>query len=155
MKAQRRKRGTAALFLQPRPRTGHFARRQRQPVRIVQEAGLPGRRSGRMRKFVPPPGIDRQTVQPLASRYTDWAIQVLRRELLPSYSEQTKCSGLKKEVAVYFKCSGRSVPNYTILRVGSSSNTDCRGQCEISDIHLDPFLGRGLLPIGSPCGFCR
>jgi len=31
-------------------------------------------RSGRMRKFLPPPGFDPRTVQLVASRYTDWAI---------------------------------------------------------------------------------
>jgi len=115
----------------------------------------PGGRSGRMRKFFPPPGFDLQTVQPLASRYTDYATQVLRREVPPSYSEQTKCWGPKKEVAVYFQCSGTSIPNNTTLRVDSSRNTDYRGECEISYIHLDSLLDRGLLPIGSRCGFCR
>jgi len=36
--------------------------------------GRPQGRSGRMRKISPPPGFDRRTVQPVASRYTDWAI---------------------------------------------------------------------------------
>ena len=31
-------------------------------------------RSGRVRKISPPPGFDPRTVQPVASRYTDWAI---------------------------------------------------------------------------------
>ena len=35
--------------------------------------GLQGR-SGRLRKISPPPGFDPRTVQPVASRYTDWAI---------------------------------------------------------------------------------
>ena len=35
--------------------------------------GLRGR-SGRVRKISPPPGFDPRTVQPVASRYTDWAI---------------------------------------------------------------------------------
>ena len=30
--------------------------------------------SGRVRKISPPPGFDPRTVQPVASRYTDWAI---------------------------------------------------------------------------------
>jgi hypothetical protein len=34
--------------------------------------GLQGR-SGRVRKPAPSPGFDPQTVQPVASRYTDWA----------------------------------------------------------------------------------
>ena len=34
----------------------------------------PQGRSGRARKISPPPGFDSRTVQPVASRYTDWAI---------------------------------------------------------------------------------
>jgi len=34
----------------------------------------PQGRSGRMRKISPPPGFDSLTVQPVAIRYTDWAI---------------------------------------------------------------------------------
>ena len=33
-------------------------------------------RSGQVRKTSPPPGFDPQTVQPVASRYTDWASPV-------------------------------------------------------------------------------
>jgi hypothetical protein len=36
-------------------------------------SGLQGR-SGRMLKISPPPGFDSRTVQPVANRYTDWAI---------------------------------------------------------------------------------
>ena len=36
--------------------------------------GGPRGRSGRVRKISPPPEFDPQTVQPVASRYTDWAI---------------------------------------------------------------------------------
>jgi hypothetical protein len=43
--------------------------RERDPVPIVQEAG-----SRRVRKISLPPGFDPRTVQPVASRYTDWAI---------------------------------------------------------------------------------
>jgi hypothetical protein len=31
-------------------------------------------RSGRVRKISPPPGLDPRTVQPVASRYTDYAV---------------------------------------------------------------------------------
>jgi len=34
----------------------------------------PQGRSGQVRKISPPPGFDPRTVQPVASRYTDWAI---------------------------------------------------------------------------------
>jgi hypothetical protein len=35
----------------------------------------PQGRSGRVRKISPPPGFDPRTVQPVASRYTDYAIR--------------------------------------------------------------------------------
>ena len=43
-------------------------------------------RSGRVRKISPPPGFEPWTVQPVASRYTDWA--------LPSHihTVKTRCS---------------------------------------------------------------
>ena len=46
---------------------------RKDPVPIVQEAGWAPGPVGRMRKISPPPGFDPRTVQPLASRYTDWA----------------------------------------------------------------------------------
>jgi hypothetical protein len=36
--------------------------------------GRPQGRSGRVLKISPPPGFDPRTVQPVASRYTDYAI---------------------------------------------------------------------------------
>ena len=36
--------------------------------------GGPHNRCGQVRKISPPPGFDPRTVQPVASRYTDWAI---------------------------------------------------------------------------------
>ena len=38
-------------------------------------------RSGRMRKISSPPGFNPQTVQPVASRYTDWAIPAHKFEV--------------------------------------------------------------------------
>ena len=38
----------------------------------------PQARSGRVRKVSPPPGFDPWTVQPITSRYTDWAVAVYR-----------------------------------------------------------------------------
>jgi hypothetical protein len=42
----------------------------------------PQNRSGRVRKFSPPPGFDPRTVQPVASSYTDYAIPVHSHEQL-------------------------------------------------------------------------
>ena len=41
---------------------------------LYRRLGGPQGRSGRVRKVSPPPGFDLRTVQPVASRYTDWAI---------------------------------------------------------------------------------
>jgi hypothetical protein len=39
---------------------------------LYRRLGGPQDRSGRVRKISPPPGFDPRTVQPVASRYTDW-----------------------------------------------------------------------------------
>ena len=39
--------------------------------------GGPQGRSGPVRKISPPPEFDPRTVQPVASRYTDWALPAL------------------------------------------------------------------------------
>jgi hypothetical protein len=41
---------------------------------LYRRLGGPQGRSGRVRKISPQPGFDPRTVQPVASRYTDWAI---------------------------------------------------------------------------------
>jgi len=56
------------------PRPGRFTP-GKDPVPIVEDAwvGLQGR-SGWVRKTSPPPGFDPRTVNPVASRYTDYAM---------------------------------------------------------------------------------
>jgi hypothetical protein len=44
---------------------------------VYRRLGGPQGRSGRMRKILPSPRFDVRTVQPVASRYTDWAIPAL------------------------------------------------------------------------------
>ena len=39
---------------------------------LYRRLGGPQGRSGRVRKISPPPGFDIRTIQPVASRYTDW-----------------------------------------------------------------------------------
>jgi hypothetical protein len=41
---------------------------------LYKTLGGPQRISGRVRKISSPPGFDLRTVQPLVSRYTNWAI---------------------------------------------------------------------------------
>jgi hypothetical protein len=51
---------------------------------LYRRLGGPQGRSGQVRKISPPPGLDPQTVQPVASRYTDWAIPA--QETVVNYS---------------------------------------------------------------------
>jgi len=46
---------------------------------LYRRPGGPQGQSGRVRKISSPPGFDPRTVQPVASRYTDWAIPALLR----------------------------------------------------------------------------
>ena len=41
---------------------------------LYRRLGEPQSRSGRVRKMSPPSGLDPRTFQPVANRYTDWAI---------------------------------------------------------------------------------
>jgi hypothetical protein len=43
--------------------------------------GWPQGQSGRLRKISPPPGFDPRTVQPVESRYTDYAIPARHRNM--------------------------------------------------------------------------
>ena len=43
------------------------------PVPILKEVGWASGRSGQVQKISPPPGFDPRTVQPVGSRYIDWA----------------------------------------------------------------------------------
>jgi hypothetical protein len=47
------------------------------PVPIYRRLGVPQGRSWRVQKISIPPGFYLQTVQPVASRYTEWAISAL------------------------------------------------------------------------------
>ena len=51
---------------------------------LYRRLGGPQGRSGQVRKISPPPGFDSRNVQPVASRYTDWAIlaAIVRNDLI-------------------------------------------------------------------------
>jgi len=76
-----------------KPRPGPFT-----PVKVTQfplyrRLGGPQGRSERVRKISPPPGFDPRTVQPVASRYTDWAIPYsFVRACFPSAGYKTTIS---------------------------------------------------------------
>jgi len=55
--------------------------------------GGPQGRSGRVQKISPPPGFDYQTVQPVASSYTDWTNTAHPKRLIP-YKSVARCSTL-------------------------------------------------------------
>ena len=59
---------------------------------LYRRLGGPQGRSGRLRKISPPPGFDPQTVQPVASRYTDWAIPVNCYKWLTKISKESAVS---------------------------------------------------------------
>ena len=56
------------------PRPGHFTPQGKTRYILYRRLCGPHSRSGRVRKISPPPGFDPRTVQPVASRYTDWDI---------------------------------------------------------------------------------
>ena len=56
---------------------------------LFRRLGRPQGRSGRVRKIPPPPGFDPRTVQPVASRYTDWAIPAHVHETHPLINHHT------------------------------------------------------------------
>ena len=53
---------------------------------LYKSLGGPQGRFGRMRKISPSPGFDPRTVQPVASRYTDWAFSVMVWMSRPPFS---------------------------------------------------------------------
>jgi hypothetical protein len=59
------------------PRPGRFTPGKETRYPLYRRLGGPQGQSGRMRKISPPPGFDPQTVQPVASRYTDCAFPAL------------------------------------------------------------------------------
>jgi hypothetical protein len=60
----------------PRPLTGGKDTR----YTLYMRRGRPQRRFGQMRESSPPTGFDPRTVQPVVSRYTDWAIPAFSKK---------------------------------------------------------------------------
>jgi hypothetical protein len=79
LKAQRGRRGIALLFVLPRRYMGGWSTTCRftpgnDAVPIALEGGCAHGRYGQVRKISPSQGFDPRTVQPVASRYSDYAI---------------------------------------------------------------------------------
>jgi hypothetical protein len=62
-------------------RPGRFLPPEKNRYPYYRRLGGPQGRSGRVRKISPPPGFDPRTVEPLASRYNDWATGPLQMEV--------------------------------------------------------------------------
>jgi len=85
----------------------------RYPLR--RRLGGPQGRSGQLRKISPSPGFDPRTVQPIASRYTDWATGPTKFKIAAHKSGNSTlvCKG-------FFKNSGENsaiVPWYYLVTV--------------------------------------
>ena len=65
---------TSALDKGGWPRPGRYTPRGKTQYPLYRGLGGPQGRSGQVRKISPLPGLYPRTVQPVASRYTDWAI---------------------------------------------------------------------------------
>ena len=78
IKAQRRSKGSSLSLTSTTHRCGWSTPRPGIGTRypLHRRLGGPQGRSGRVRKISPAPGFDSRTVQPVASRYTDWAVPV-------------------------------------------------------------------------------
>ena len=72
---------------------------------LYRRLGGPQGRSGRVRKISPPPVFDPRTVQPVASRYTDWAIPAM-----PNARTRRKLARF---------CNSASHPNYLVVFVSN------------------------------------
>jgi hypothetical protein len=80
-------------------------------------------RSGRVRKISPPPGFDLRTVQPVASRYTNWAIPAGFCQC--HVSEDSVC------MVRWHTCNGASQLNYHsgVERVHDQRDANCQFTC--------------------------
>jgi hypothetical protein len=108
------------------PRPSHFIPRK-DPVPLYRRLVGPQSRSGHVRKISSPPGFDPQTVQPLASCYTDYTIPApLHRHYyslltLSTYSlywnfrHQTLCN---KHRNLKLKCQAQSKNMYVSRSLG-------------------------------------
>jgi hypothetical protein len=73
-------------------------------------------RSGQVRKISPPPGFDPRTVQPVANRYTDWAIPA---HIYIGVKKRTDVETKTDKTLKYIKIPTRTIrQHYLIKQVG-------------------------------------
>ena len=112
------------------------------PVRFVQETGWAPRQVWTGGKNSRPPGFDSRTVQPVASRYTDWAIPAhtnYRIFILDStlhYTLHETCEAPTHCNIVWNACTdarlptSQTVPVVRYFEIGESSTSE-KGICDI------------------------
>jgi hypothetical protein len=88
------------------PPAGRFSPGKETRYPLYRRPSGPQGRSGRLRKLSPTPGFDPRTVQPLASRYTEYAVLTHRVKLVSACcSNESECKFFAKirpvEVARY------------------------------------------------------
>jgi hypothetical protein len=92
---------------------------------LYRRLGGPQGRSGQVRKISPPPGFDPRTVQPVGSRYTDYATLA---ELVSIINLEERFSSLSHLPFLAFECQ--------YLYVSLSSSQSKRGNRDISVLFL-------------------
>jgi hypothetical protein len=100
------------------PRADHFILEKETRYPLYRRLGGPKGRRGRVRKISPSPGFDPQTVHPVVSRYTDWAILTIDNKLggelihedIYRYTMAENCNCFGKQLDV--GCPGFAV-NYS------------------------------------------
>jgi hypothetical protein len=75
---------------------------------LYRRLGGPQSRAGQVRKISPPPGFDARTVQPVVSRYTDWAIPARSLYLPP---------GLTLSLLMYINRAACKARNFNVLYI--------------------------------------
>jgi hypothetical protein len=73
------------------PRPGRFTPGKETRNPLYRRLGGPQGRSGQVRTIQPPPGFDPRTVQSVASRYTDWAIEAHAEKQSIKYIVLAQC----------------------------------------------------------------
>ena len=92
---------------------------------LYRRLGGPQGRSGQVRKISPPPGFDPRTVQPIASRYTDWATRT-----------HSRCLGAVKFTSKLSKAQ-RKDPTFHVPSVAHCHSIHCGHLISI----LEPQVG--------------
>ena len=115
---------------------------------LYRRLGGPQGRSGQMRKIAPPPGFDPRTVQPVASRCTDWATLPTYRTVLtrsittPHQWVSLICSTVNRTTK-----TAKSRRMREVRQVGSKCGNSYLKQSRIVFVYFRLHsVGRNLLP---------